>query len=253
MKKSAAFGSIAIPPSLIKFLLMMKLSLLLVVLSICQLQARVLGQGNITLKVEQTAIEKVLNRIEKSSEFRFLYNYELDALKKKVDINVDNSSLSETLKKLFANTDLTYKLLENNLVVVKSAKLEMQDIRVTGKVTGANNEPLSNVSVQQKGTNKGTTTNNNGEFSLTVSDNATLVFSYIGFADKEVAVAGQNVLNVQLAPAEKQLEQAVVVGYGKQRKRDLTGAVSVSRQQILPTARLLMQQKPCRVRLREFR
>ena len=227
MKKSAAFGSTAIPPSLIKFLFMMKLSLLLVVLSICQLQARVLGQGNITLKVEQTAIEKVLNRIEKSSEFRFLYNYELEALKKKVDISVDNSPLSETLKKLFANTDLTYKLLDNNLVVVKSSKLEMQDIRVTGKVTGSNNEPLSNVSVQEKGTKKGTTTNNNGEFSLTVGDNATLVFSFIGYADKEVAVAGQNVMNVQLAPAEKQLEQAVVVGYGKQRKRDLTGAVSV--------------------------
>src|SRR4030095_4311052 len=216
MKKSTAFGGFRLPPLLIKCLFVMKLSFLLVVLSVCQLQARVLGQGNITLKVEQTAIEKVLSQIEKSSEFRFLYNYELEALKKKVDISVNNSSLSETLAKLFDNTDLTYKLLDNNLVVVKSAKLELQDIRVTGRVTGSNNEPLPGVSVQEKGTKKGTATNNNGEFSLTVGDNATLVFSFIGFADKEVGVAGQNVLNVQLAPAEKQLEQAVVVGYGRQ-------------------------------------
>ena len=205
----------------------MKLSFLLVLLSVCQLQARVLGQGNITLKLQRTEIEKVLNRIEKTSEFRFLFNYELGALKQKVDINVENSSLSETLEKLFANTDLTYKILNDNLVVVLSGTLEKQDIRVTGKVTGANNEPLGGVSVQEKGSNKGTTTNNSGEFAITVAEKAILVFSYIGYADKEVAVDGQNVVNVQLFPSDKQLDQVVVVGYGRQRRKDVTGAVSV--------------------------
>src|SRR4249920_1875559 len=118
MKKSTVYGSLKIPPLLIKCLMIMKLTFILVVLGVCQLQARVLGQGNITVKVQQTEIEKVLKKIEKGGEYRFLYNYDLEALKKKVDINVENSSLSETLGKLFVNTDLTYKVLANNLVAV---------------------------------------------------------------------------------------------------------------------------------------
>lgn len=227
MKKNAAFGSFTLPPLLIKCLIIMKLSFLLVLLSVCQLQARVLGQGNITLRLQQTEIEKVLNRIEKTGEFRFLYNYELGSLKKKVDINVENSSLSETLEKLFVNTDLTYKVLDNNLVVVLSGAVANQDIRVTGRVTGSNNEPLASVSVQEKGSSKGTTTNNNGEFAITVPEKAILVFTYIGYAEKEVAVEGQNIVNVQLSPSDKLQDQVVVVGYGRQRRKDVTGAVSV--------------------------
>ena len=120
MKKNRPLRRCAIPPSLFKLFVAMKLTILLIVLSVCQAQATVHAQGNITLNVQQTEIGKVLNKIEKSGEFRFLYNYDLQSLRKKVDITVQNAPLTETLSRLFRNTDLTYKLLGNNLVVVIS-------------------------------------------------------------------------------------------------------------------------------------
>ncbi|MDF2186843.1 TonB-dependent receptor [Paraflavitalea sp. CAU 1676] len=204
----------------------MKMTLFLIVLSVCHVQANVYGQGNITLNLQQTSIDKVLNRIEKTAEFRFLYNYDLKALKQKVTVDVKKASIRETLDKILSNTDLTYKLLDNNLIAIVSRTNERQDIRVTGKVTGPNNEPLFGVSVQVKGTAAGTSTNNAGEYSITADEKATLKFTYIGYLDKEVAVNAQNVVNVELAPSDQPLDQVVVVGYGSQRKKDITGAVS---------------------------
>src|ERR1700754_2073628 len=104
-------------------------------------------------------------------------------------------------------------------------KVTARPIRITGAVTGENNEPLSGVSIQVKGSSAGTSTNNKGEYSLSVDDTATLVFSYIGYTTKEQAVGGQNVVNAQLAPSSKALDQVVVIGYGSQRKADITSAV----------------------------
>lgn len=225
MKKSTPPGRrYAHAPLLFKLFVIMKLTLFFIVLSMCQVHAH--GQGNITLKLQQTSIDRVLNRIERSGEFRFLYNYDLKDLRQKVDLDVKNSGIRETLEKILSGTDLTYKLLDNNLIAIISRHVIKQDIRVTGKVTGPNNEPLFGVSVQVKGTTTGTSTNNAGEYSITAPENATLKFSYIGYLDKEAAVSNQNVLNVELTPSDKPLDQVVVVGYGSQRKKDITGAVS---------------------------
>ena len=204
----------------------MKLSVLFILLGLLQAKADVRAQGSITLNLQQTEISKVLNKIEKKGDFRFLYNYDLTSLRKKVNVNFHNTGLNDALRDLFAGTDLTYKVLNNNLVVVLSNKPEKQNIRITGIVTGPNNDPLPAVSVRVKGTNVGTSTGNRGEFELTVDEKAILVFSYIGYADKEVAVEGRNIVNVQLSPADKRLDEVVVVGYGTQRRKDLTGAVS---------------------------
>ncbi len=212
---------------LFKLFVIMKLSILLILLGILQAKADVHAQGSITLNMQGVEIAKVLNKIEKSGDFRFLYNYDLPSLRKKVDIRFDQSSLKDALTRLFANTDLTYKILENNLVVVMSATLERQDIRITGKVTGANGEALSGVSILVKGTATGTNTDNNGSFSLTVPQNAVLLVSYIGYESKEVTLTGEPVVNVQLQPSTRQLDQVVVIGYGSQRQKDITSAVSV--------------------------
>ena len=204
----------------------MKLSMLFILLGILQARADVHAQGSITLNMQQTEIVKVLNKIEKKGEFRFLYNYDLTSLKKKVDVNFFNSDLKTVLQNLFTGTNLTYKILENNLVVVMAGGGVKQAIRITGTVTGPSGEPLTGVSVQVKGGTVGTSTGNKGEYSLTVDENATLVFSYIGYSDKEVAVNGKNVINVQLTAADKKLDEVVVIGYGSQRRKDLTGAVS---------------------------
>jgi TonB-linked SusC/RagA family outer membrane protein len=226
MKKNMRDPS-RIPPLLFKSIVIMKLTIFFVLISAYHLQARVYGQGNITLNLQQTSIERVLGTIEKGGNFRFLYNYDLKSLKKKVDISVENAPLSEALEKLFRDTDLTFKLLANNLVVVLLNTTEKQDIRITGKVTDSTGAPLAGVSIVVKGSTTGTNTDNDGNYSLTVPDNAVLVISYIGYIDKEVSVAGQSVINVTLAASTAKLDEVVVVGYGSQRKKDVTGAVSV--------------------------
>ncbi|MES1249149.1 MAG: carboxypeptidase-like regulatory domain-containing protein, partial [Chitinophaga rupis] len=204
----------------------MKLSMLFILFGILQARADVHAQNSITLNVQQMEISKVLKKIQSKGDFRFLYNYDLPALKKKVDVNFQNSDIKDALAQLFSSTNLTYKLLDNKLIVVLAADMQKQPIRVTGTVTGVGKEPLPGVSVQVKGGTGGTSTDAKGGYSITVEDNATLVFSYIGYQDKEVAVGGQNVVDVQLAPSEKALDQVVVVGYGSQKRKDITGAVS---------------------------
>ncbi len=228
----------------------MKLSILFILLGILQAKADVRAQGSISLNVQQTEIAKVLNKIEKKGEFRFLYNYDLPSLKTKVDVNWQNTGINEALSKLFANTDLTFKILNNNLIVVVSGKLQRQPIRITGTVTGDSNEPLSGVTVQVKGGSGGTSTNNKGEYSITADDTATLVFSYIGYTSKEVAVKGQNVVDAQLNASGKALDQVVVIGYGTQRKGDITSAVStisvkdVSSRPVISTSEVLAGKAP---------
>ena len=112
--------------------------MLFILLGILQARANVHGQGAITLNVQQTEIAKVLHKIEKKGEFRFLYNYDLPSLKTRVNVNWQNTAIREALSKLFAGTDLTFKFLDNNLIVVLSADRGRQAIRITGTVTGDN-------------------------------------------------------------------------------------------------------------------
>src|SRR5215217_2653265 len=99
--------------------------------------------------------------------------------------------------------------------------------KITGKVTSTTNEPLADVSVKVKGSSVGATTDNAGNFSLTLPrDRETLVFSIVGYQSKEVVIGAQTTINVQLESTTKAMEDIVVVGYGRQRKSDVTGAVA---------------------------
>ena len=96
--------------------------------------------------------------------------------------------------------------------------------KITGKVTSITGEPLSGVSIIVKSTKAGTSTDANGNFSILVSGNATLIFSAVGYESMEINLAGNTTLAVSLKPDTRSLEQVIVVGYGTARKRDLTGA-----------------------------
>ena len=104
-----------------------------------------------------------------------------------------------------------------------------QDIVVTGTVTDAtSNEPLIGVSVvDQSKKSNGTATDFDGKFTIKVDAGSTLSFSYIGYSIKEEKVGGRTVINVKLSEDHQQLEEVVVIGYGTQKKADLTGAVAV--------------------------
>lgn len=213
------------PHAVKKVLLIMKLTFLLVFVAALQVSAHVNGQSKVSLKLNDVAISKALNSIEKQGTYRFLYNSRLESINRKISIDVDNSEIKDVMNHLLAGTQLTYKLLENNLIVVLATGQPQQDIKITGKVTGDNGEPLANVTIQVKGSDKGTTTDFSGNFTILVPENATLTFSYIGYNPQDVAVNGQSVFSVKMVPSNKVLDQVVVVGYGTQRKIDVTGSV----------------------------
>lgn len=203
----------------------MKLTFLLVFVAALQVSAHVNGQGEVSLKLKEVEISKALNSIEKQGTYRFLYNSRLAAISRKVTIDVNDSGIKEVLDHLLAGTELTYKILDNNLIVVLAAGVPQQDIKITGKITGESGESLANVSVLVKGSDRGTTTDFSGSFTLLVPENATLVISYIGYTSQEVPVNGQSVFNIKMVRSSLQMDQVVVVGYGTQRKIDVTGSV----------------------------
>lgn len=226
MKKSVPLGRSFPTRSLLKILMMMKLTIFIILIAALQVKANDVNGQNISLNVKNTEIRKVLKTIEREGNYRFLYNYDLKGLKSKVNLNVDNLPLEATLDRLFAGNELTYKLVNRSLVaVISTNEEENREVRITGRITGSSDEPVAGASVQEKGTSNGTTTNNNGEFTLTVADNATIIISSIGFETQEVAVASRTVVNVKLVSAIRQIDQVVVIGYGSASKRDLTGSI----------------------------
>ncbi len=188
------------------------------------------SQDNITLNLKSVDLRKALIAIEKKTEYRFLFNENLVERKPKVDINVVETPVTQVLNQLLLNTGLTYKVLNNKLVVLKeigdeASLANLQDVRVTGRVTNTAGEGLSGVSVSVKGSRTGTVTDATGNYALTVPDDATLVFSYVGYESREMTLNGQTTINIQLTESVRVQEQVVVIGYGTASKRDLTGSI----------------------------
>lgn len=122
---------------------------------------------------------------------------------------------------------LTMKTLTSTLLLLLVGFVTVAQNKLTGKVSDEKTkEGIPGVSIAIKGTSQGATTDMNGQYSLTVSSNATLVISSVGYETKEVAYTGQATLNISLSEAANELAQVVVVGYGTQRKVDITGATS---------------------------
>jgi TonB-linked SusC/RagA family outer membrane protein len=225
MKKNLTSG-VSCLHAVKKALLIMKFTFLLVTVAMLHASANVNGQTKITLKSDQTEIAGVLSNIERQSSYRFLYNNALKGIRQKINVDVQELEIKEVLSRIFLGTDLTYKMLENNLIVVLSTAENFQDIQVIGKITGENGEPLSGVSVTLKGSSRGTATDSNGNFNISVPQNGTLRITYVGYMDQEIKVNNQTQLNIQLKPAANQMNEVVVVGYGTQRKIDVTGSVA---------------------------
>ena len=203
----------------------MKLTFVMLIAGILQVSAKANGQAKVSLNLSHVEIAKALKSIETQGDYRFLYNNNLKSLKERINIDLNSVSIKDALDKMFAGTDLGYKILDNNLIVVLSNVLAVQDIKITGRILSEKGEPLSGVSVSLKGTAVGTTTDNNGNFTLTVPEKGTLVISYIGYQSQEVKVNSQSVISVKLVESNKTMDEVVVIGYGQATKRDLTGSI----------------------------
>jgi TonB-dependent starch-binding outer membrane protein SusC len=190
-----------------------------------QITVRASGQEKITLEFKNTELVKALVLIEEKSDYHFVYNNNLVTGSNKITASFKEASLQEVMGKLLKGTGLGYQLTETNLVILfKEKPAENMETRISGKVTDENGKALSGASVQVKGTNIGTSTNQNGEFSITVPDGGSIVISYVGYTSQEIEVAGKTTINISLQSISKISDAVVVVGYGTSRKRDLTGS-----------------------------
>jgi len=221
---------------LFKILLAMKLTAIFILASLVTVSAKTFSQG-IKIHQNQISVDKVLKLIKKQSGYSYLFEDDVVSRTIKLDVDVDNASVEETLNRCFKDQPLTYKIFEKTIVIKAKplpAKAVVVAIKVQGTVSDEKGLPLPGVSVKVKGTSAGAITDANGKYSLTdVDGNATLVFSFIGYNTQEVAVNNKEQIDVKLTEASKELNQVVVVGYGTQKRVDLTGAVgSVNSKQL---------------------
>ena len=190
-------------------------------------------QTKLTLQMNDAKVIDVLDEIENNSEFYFLFNQKLVDVERKVDVNATKKTIDYILDDLFAGTGVTHQL-KDRLIILTTEKTILneetglqQQKTVSGKVTDDTNQPLPGVTVMIKGTTQGTVTNADGEYTLSnIPDAATLQFSFVGMRTQEIPVEDQTTINVEMAVDAIGIEEVVAVGYGVQKKVNVTGAVA---------------------------
>lgn len=203
--------------------------------------AQDLLKTNVTIRAEKTALQKVLSMIEQQANVRFAYSRSMIQVKQEVSIRAEKQSLDRVLDELFKGTDIDYQVAKGQIILKKrkTSKISSEELpepdltvrwierSIAGRVTENNGEPLPGVSVLLKGTQKGTVTDVDGRFQLDVpSDDAVLVFSFVGYKTEEVVVGNRSNLELTLEIDEKALDEVIVMGYGTMKKRDVLGSVS---------------------------
>jgi len=189
--------------------------------------------AQITINEQQKPIRQVLKSIEKAGGVNFFYSDEFDALNKIVSIKTNNSTIEQVLKQLFADTSISWEKKDKNLIVLTPGKLPAQNRPkssriITGTVLDDKGNVIIGATILEKGTSNGTITNYDGQFQIELPANTSdqLLISYVGMKPAEVNASGKNTLQVVLSEQTLELSDVVVVGYGVQRRSDLTGAVS---------------------------
>ena len=210
-----------------KIFLTMKISLLLMFSIILHASASVYSQDTkIDLSVNQTKVKDVLKLIENKTNYRFFFNYDLKELDKEMTMSTKNKTIAQVLNTMFGESNISYKVFENNVVVI-APKDNLQQYKLSGTiVSSSDGMPLPGATVTIKGTSKGTITDLDGRFQLEIPDaDAVIVVSFIGYIKKEIVLAGQQTIKVELQEETKNIKEVVVVGYGQMKRSDLTGSV----------------------------
>lgn len=213
------------------------------------------GQGvlqrKITLSVDNEEVKQVLNKIEETGAVRFVYQPQVLNTSRQVSLVVEETAIVNVLRMIF-DEGAVYEEMGDLVVIKPKSRVSSILIPINGKITDAKTgEPLPGVNVVIKGTTQGTTTDSEGKYSLSVDDSeAILVFSFVGYLSQEMVVGSRSTIDAQLAIDEKQLDEIVVVGYGTQKKLNLTGAVAsisaeaINRRPVTNPAAMLQGQVP---------
>jgi hypothetical protein len=228
------------PHTFRRIISIVKLTLFYVVFFCTNISASIYSQKTkLSLDVKNKSIKEALYQIEHLSEFRFIYENEKVNLDKKVSYQGNEQQVETILNCLFENEDVAYEITENNLILIhpkestsdtafKVTALPQQTTKtVSGTITDGQGEPVIGANVVVKGTSNGVITDVDGKFTLSgIPENAILRISYIGYTDQEITIGNRTSVNIILKEDTQILEEVVVVGYGTQKRKDLTGSVA---------------------------
>jgi TonB-linked SusC/RagA family outer membrane protein len=210
-----------------------------------------IGEVKITLNLESAALPQVFEEIKNKTDFYFIYDKHLVKASDTVTLDVKEESLEDVLLLLSAEFGLSFKQVNERISVKKSKKFWpssnenpiVVDVEISGVVTDNNGEPIPGVTVIVEGTNVGTVTDIDGQYTIQAPEGGTLVFSFVGFETQRRQVGAEDIINVSMAEDAGSLDEVVVVGYGTVKRKDLTGAVgSVNSDEIKDLAMTRIEQ-----------
>lgn len=213
----------------------MRLTLIFVVVIYFQATAGTYSQTQkVDLKLKNASLTEALKVIQQSAGVDIYFQSEMMPEAHNITLDKTDASVNEVLNELLSNTGLTFKMIDNNVVIVpiQSAIQQTQtgqvQYAVKGIVTDDKGEPLPGVNVFEKQQpSNGVITGIDGNYTIQVSaSDAILTFSFIGFETQEVQVAGRSKVDITLVEEMTGLDEVVVVGYGTQKKANLTGSVA---------------------------
>lgn len=205
----------------------MKLIFMMVLAGCLQLSAAGFSQ-NISISQKGVRLESIFKTIEKQTNYTFFYKVELINKLKKFTVDVKDEPIEQVLDDLLKDQPVTYKIVDKVIIINGKSAVSTaiySPITVTGTVKDSKGITLPGITVVVKDGNMTTVTDANGNFKITADEHATLIISSIGYKRQEVPLNGQTVLTVTLLDDVSQLQDVVVVGYGTQKKSDITGAV----------------------------
>ena len=192
--------------------------------------------AKITLNKNKVDLKEVLNEIEIQTDYLFIYNNEVNT-SETVSVNTKNETVKKVLTHILKDTDIDFVMEGNHIILsyieqklsakeeAKTETVKQQGKAITGTIVDAQGEPIIGANIIEKGTSNGTVTDYDGNFSLNVANDAVLRISYIGYLEQEVTTEGKSTVNITLLEDTRTLDDVVVVGYGTQKKINLTGAV----------------------------
>lgn len=209
----------------------MKLTFFFLVISLLTFTAGATAQ-KVSISFNHAKVKKVLSAISKQTGLGVAYSEQIVNQDRVVSIHVEDADATVALDKLVANTNLGYEIKNNKIYLFekqfinpKAAGIQ-QKKQISGTVTDQNGEPIIGANVVEKGTTNGTVTDIQGNFALNINTNSTLIVSYIGYNTKEIQTDNNSTINIKLQEDSQSLEEIVVVGYGTQKKVNLTGAIA---------------------------
>ncbi len=195
----------------------------------------------ITLNLKSTSIKKMCSAIEEKSNYIFVFSDNAEKMiNERVNINVNSKEITDILDEIFSNSGLSYKILENQIVVYESNEVtpiknvgidvpvnivQQTKKQISGKVVDIQGEPLIGANIIETGTTNGTVTDIDGNFSLQVENNAVLRITYIGYLEQSISTVGKTTFNIVLKEDTKSLDELIVIGYGTRQRKSITGAV----------------------------